>query len=58
MVLISSADHNDHVRQHVVERTAQVAGPCMRRDVQLSVMMGLETPRPCHENGAGDSQTV
>ena len=47
MVLISSADHNDHVRQHVVERTAQVAGPCMRRDATAQC-----------DDGAGDSQTV
>ena len=58
VVLISSADHNDHVRQHVGERTAQGAGPRMRRDGQPSVMMGLGTPRPCNENGAGDSQTM
>ena len=49
VVLISSADHHDHVRQHVGERTAQGAGPCMRRDVQPSVMMGLGTPRPRNE---------
>ena len=49
-MLISSSDHQDHVRQHVGERTAQMAGPCMRRDEQPNVMMGLGTPRPCNES--------
>ena len=36
MVLISSADHKGHVSQHVDERTAQGAGPRVRREEQPS----------------------